>query len=215
MRPQTKLMQVSWTVKPLIWFRITRPPAAKGHFKELAEQGMVTLLETWLGTDALPPLWQSQRSCKFAVGSSWKLHQTAGVLNKEQVRAVRSVWSRNLWLERPNGIWASRAYEHNPMQGATSAQPRQERPDGTLSDIAKELDKQLGWATCQVPQSLKVWCTGLGGSDPPADDYDCTLACLGNTPTYGATMAGLTTLKASNPLLPRHMELCSGAKSQD
>ena len=96
-----------------------------GHLRELAAAGMVTLLETLLGTESLPPLWQSQISCQFAVGSSWKVHRAAGVLSEEQTLALPRVWSRDIWTERPNDLCNLGAYEHNPMKGATPPQPHQ------------------------------------------------------------------------------------------
>ena len=38
-------------------------------------------------------------------------------------------------------------------------------------------------------QALKVYCTGLGGGDPPDNTYDVVLACVPRSPTYGATLA--------------------------
>ena len=38
-------------------------------------------------------------------------------------------------------------------------------------------------------KALKVYCTGLGGGDPPDNMYDVVLACLARSPTYGARLA--------------------------
>ena len=39
------------------------------------------------------------------------------------------------------------------------------------------------------PEAPAVWCTGIGGGDPPSSDYDHILSCVPQAPVYGATMA--------------------------
>ena len=124
------------------------------QLKSLASQGMVTLLETLLGTESSPPLWQAPRSCKFAVGSCWQTRHRAGVLSADQVNALRSVWSRDLFPELPNGIWHPYSYVHEPMQGSAPVQPLQSRRSGR---ILRSLNLII-----IVPQlqSLKISLTG-------------------------------------------------------
>ena len=65
--------------------------------------------------------------------------------------------------------------------------------------------------------------------DLPANDYDCTLACLSNAPTYGATMAGVDNFEEKQSTIgssvavheyfmltafATEQEFYSGAKSQ-
>ena len=45
------------------------------------------------------------------------------------------------------------------------------------------------WQGEQEQKALKVYCTGLGGGDPPDNTYDAILACVARSPTYGATLA--------------------------
>lgn len=143
------------------------------RLKALAAKGMVTLMETLLGTPAFPPLWQSTQGCKFAVGSAWQAQASSGILTETQIQAVRGVWCRDLFKEKDDSLWASQAYEHGTMQFAAHMQPREGQPPewsvqlSTLSNAAVQLDQQLRWAMCTEQQSIRVWCTGLGGGDPP------------------------------------------------
>ena len=128
-------------------------------------------------------------------------------------------------------IWATKVYTHTLMP--SSAQMEQstdgvapvEVQFGRLRDAAAAMDASLEWATYTKQQPIKVWCTGLGGGDPPSQDYDFTLACISNAPTYGATMARSMIMNASNPpsairwlfmsisyslLSPPRMVSCSG-----
>ena len=53
----------------------------------------------------------------------------------------------------------------------------------------QRLRETVDWQGSVEQSALKVYCTGLGGGDPPDNTYDVVLSCVARSPTYGATLA--------------------------
>ena len=53
----------------------------------------------------------------------------------------------------------------------------------------QRLRETVDWQGNAEEDALKIYCTGLGGGDPPNDTYDIVLSCVSRSPTYGATLA--------------------------
>ena len=53
----------------------------------------------------------------------------------------------------------------------------------------QRLKETVEWQGSADQSALRIYCTGLGGGDPPDDMYDVVLSCVSRSPTYGATLA--------------------------
>ena len=58
-----------------------------------ASGGLPTMLECLLGTTQLPPLWQHESGCNFAVGARWTAKNVQGCLTLSQKEAIRQTFA--------------------------------------------------------------------------------------------------------------------------
>ena len=158
-----------------------------------------------------PPLWQHSNGCDFVVGNKWRSSQQHGKMSREQVAAIMKCWTRvdppdlPLFVDMAYSIsqtdWFAIDDQHIPPSliktGFSNTDQQQVRVQEASVKTRKEISRlcfqrmrdTVTWQGEVEQQALKVYCTGLGGGDPPDNTYDVVLACVPRSPTYGATLA--------------------------
>ena len=132
-------------------------------------------------------------------------------MTQEQVSAIMKCWTRidppdlPLFAEMGYSVaqtdWYAIDDQHTPPSLIkavfTSRNLQPVRVHEASEDIRREIGRSClqrlretsTWQGEREQGALKVYCTGLGGGDPPDNTYDVVLACVARSPTYGATLA--------------------------
>ena len=161
------------------------------ELEKAAKKGILPMAACLLGTEAVPPLWQHSSGSNFVVGA--KRTSKRGCLSQALVDALLQAWWKQP-LESSSSLFDSAAYhitevpklDHQTLvppnvtarvfgeAGAPSVpEPQQSIPLQIRAAQARAqfLCTRQDWSRLgqhdQDMEGLSIWCTGLGGGDPP------------------------------------------------
>ena len=185
------------------------------ELEKAGKKGMLPLAACLLGTDDYPPLWQHQGGSSFVVGSKWTARQKRGRLTAGQLDVILQAWWRSpllpvapMFRNNPYQITVLKRQDdqkiippHVPKkvftEAGTDGIPEEKQEIQLQIRAAKAradyLSDTQDWARQEQQDQdmlgLSVWCTGLGGGDPPEQGFLHVLSCVPHSPVYSATLA--------------------------
>ena len=185
------------------------------ELEKAGKKGMMPLVACLLGTEDYPPLWQHPGGSTFAVGSKWTARQKRGRLTPGQLDVILQAWWRSpllpvapLFKTDPYPIAVLKRLDDQKIMpphvskkvftdAGTDGIPEEKQEIALQIRAAKAradfLSDYLDWARQEQQDQdmlgLSIWCTGLGGGDPPEQGFLHVLSCVPHSPVYGATLA--------------------------
>ena len=185
------------------------------ELEKAGKKGMMPMAACLLGTEEYPPLWQHPGGSTFVVGSKWTARQKRGRLTRAQLDAILQAWWRSpllpvapLFKTDPYPITVLPRMNDQKIvpphvsksvftEAGTDGIPEEEQKIPFQIRAAKAradfLSDCQDWTRQEQHDQdmlgLSIWCTGLGGGDPPASGFLHVLSCVPHSPVYGATLA--------------------------